>query len=1802
MRPKNYGPVSKNTVRIVCRRHSRDRFWDARQWDDSVSGLDVVAWTVSDAHNDAVSAEDAYWIGQALVNHGFLRRSNLGVATTSTVSVEAMRAYRRFELASEARYRFDRLSLCPWRLRVDVHAARNLENVHLLKRAGSPYVRCVVGGAVFFETRVVEGELSPVWDESYEVGCKPGERVELQVLDRDAGLMRSQNLGELDLGVVDDMMLGDQAVDDRATETLGAVCCSHSYRCVFRRARFTGQAELPRFLPLTSATGGHGSDSALLAVRARVTKRLSERRPAENVTEEELDGVRNWVVRCRTFKARNVAYDLAETWGLQFCMRARLVVCDKEAYSAMADKDVASGSSDWELLDNEPLWLEAALNRASETVSLVVSERARSDLIERRIAFACLPLRSLPIVVRSRATGCYDAAAAAPTDQRALDAAFFSAGPGAGLAAAHELAFAPPRWIDLERSAGGTRASPLRARNGQILASIWLERTVDDHEDAYAAGDAKLSSRKRPRRARIANGLRRGVMFAALAMLVVLMKLLGAAVVATTLLESCRRLIGRFMWLAVRLPLAVITSLAIAVPLLGLAPRLLGAAFSYGITHLAIARRCSTIHVPEVSAKSIAVSIWLETATPAFEAKIGLPLRPGQQSSLAQGGASVSSRRSSASTWAVVVSVVVRGFKFGNPPGFKRDHLLSIDHFAFDAALPIATLLALPRIIYDVVYKGELWYPNPSANEARREANERRGVSDAARRNAVPAVRFERFDFEGVDLNFEMHHGELNINGITRLLAEAEAFAAADRRAAREFQIAVAAKKRGGMKLPPPPPNCVSSDEEEGHDEDDHPHAHKFPRPNQLLIRVLGARGLFVANPFASNAAATAAQDGGDDLMSAAEAQQPQQQVDVVQSLTDQVRLYSGLSFIEVRARSERAATKASPFTNGEGAWNETLRLQVTDPSTVIQLVVRSESAPIGFAFSWVMTAKWLVSNPTYCDHHTGRLERLAPGQNGMKGWIRLRDRKHVRISPAIAAPELQIELEWVYVPGYYDATKHKGIAKTALEQLTQNSEESLLRVGDLKACRRMLADFPFKVDVWRVTVRDMQLHIKDLFMGKRGQSEVGDGARNAIFLPNTDIGDAALRREADRALGGSRAFGRGVDLCDFLERFFIRGVTPALMRQNAFNAALQQTTSAFVRQLWLGDMLNFSSAVGSSSASSTGPASSSSPSTSIAKTARTSSGSDVVETFNRATSNASRVANAQTATGREPVQREDMRTAAMGMLGFGKHGGVVPSANQQTMRQRPRGPTAVDLKKTTARCLGPRSASSRENVGRRPAKALTEASDSALLLDRDEDEPVNVSDKQKARAPSDSEELKSVRGTGRLSCGVEGDDAQYSEKTPSLMYVGNAMSTPTPLETSNLSSKVRLVEHDAEIVLQRLGSTAASRFRRTGRLKLRGWSTPPYLEARWIDVNVGEQNAATHKSSVTGAPKPLLSWRQRLLPLGDQVAPLTIVRTRQRSASLTPSPSLNAASELLHEVDDNGTPSIRTFFPAPTSGNLDSTQAALDNLGESVAGDDADLATEVTMAGELERAVAYFPGGGSDDCQSALFSKRICWHRFYFELRRTALFFSHLPVAQPEPDVQPPAIRKISMENLINIRLDDKSVVHAVRQTAAAPEMLSARRATIALTWPNQHIWLRLPDDIAAPTLEDWRDVLTSCLLSACRESNSDGLGTKRNKSNHLPFDCSNLRNSVSVDSSKVDNCNEDGKIGGGRGFDGSPPAPSELSGNPNFAIGTERLSGQSVPASSSDCGSEDYPHHPETAWHVTLQSASSRDSSSSV
>ena len=290
-----------------------------------------------------------------------------------------------------------------------------------------------------------------------------------------------------------------------------------------------------------------------------------------------------------------------------------------------------------------------------------------------------------------------------------------------------------------------------------------------------------------------------------------------------------------------------------------------------------------------------------------------------------------------------------------------------------------------------------------------------------------------------------MHHGELNINAIARCLAECEAFG----------RTSIAWPSWAAMAWSPTRSAVV-------------------PRPNQLIVRVVRARRL-------RKPAIYEFEDPGglpDDCSNA-----PRQA---------RSERFEGACSVEVRARSARARTQTASATCGGAMWNETFALQLTDPSTVVRLsVVRDEhgtgssNVPLG---AFVMTAKWLVAAPLHCDHEHGQLE--VDG-NGFRGWIRLRDGK-LRRHPDedVDAPELDVSVRWIHVratrpsskeeqkmrlsqvPGAFDAAHETATPGTALEQLTTNSEESMLRVGDVKACRRMLQDFPLTIDVKRVSIR----------------------------------------------------------------------------------------------------------------------------------------------------------------------------------------------------------------------------------------------------------------------------------------------------------------------------------------------------------------------------------------------------------------------------------------------------------------------------------------------------------------------------------------------------------------------------------------------------------------------------------------------------------------------------------------------------------------------------------------------------------
>ena len=339
-------------------------------------------------------------------------------------------------------------------------------------------------------------------------------------------------------------------------------------------------------------------------------------------------------------------------------MRPRCVTGEHEAFGALVDKDVARGACDWS--DDKPLEIRGKMNRASEAVTLIMCEKARSDLIERRIAMAQIPLKDIPILdVRNNSVR---------DEQTALNAAFFK-GESGGDAAIFDKA--PPKWVELERAASRSNF-PLRAANGAVLASVWLEHPNVASRRNPPAALLRLK-RKRDKEALRRNALRKRTFG-----LLVFGGLVAHIAVDTRVFLSAFNIIylscSFLVVVMYRSPLFLCCTSMVLLPLFAFAPELLGKLFSVCISHYAVARGSNSVHVPKVEAQSIAMHAWFVKRE-----RVNMFLEKESLSWLLDlvhdllgpkvihwyGGF----------RWSLYVSVVIRGFKFGNPPGFRKNHM-----------------------------------------------------------------------------------------------------------------------------------------------------------------------------------------------------------------------------------------------------------------------------------------------------------------------------------------------------------------------------------------------------------------------------------------------------------------------------------------------------------------------------------------------------------------------------------------------------------------------------------------------------------------------------------------------------------------------------------------------------------------------------------------------------------------------------------------------------------------------------------------------------------------------------------------------------------------------------------------------------------------------------------------------------------------------------------------------------------------------------------------------------------------------
>ena len=100
----------------------------------------------------------------------------------------------------------------------------------------------------------------------------------------------------------------------------------------------------------------------------------------------------------------------------------------------------------------------------------------------------------------------------------------------------------------------------------------------------------------------------------------------------------------------------------------------------------------------------------------------------------------------------------------------------------------------------------------------------------------------------------------------------------------------------------------------------------------------------------------------------------------------------------------------------------------------------------------WAMTAKWFFMNPKY-NWHTSLEVETDPSCNSVmiKGWFPLAAQGHKKRG---SRGEINMSLRW-----WYDSERISVQRKplTALEQLTMNSDESKLRLGDVDAVINMI-------------------------------------------------------------------------------------------------------------------------------------------------------------------------------------------------------------------------------------------------------------------------------------------------------------------------------------------------------------------------------------------------------------------------------------------------------------------------------------------------------------------------------------------------------------------------------------------------------------------------------------------------------------------------------------------------------------------------------------------------------------------------
>jgi len=203
-------------------------------------------------------------------------------------------------------------------------------------------------------------------------------------------------------------------------------------------------------------------------------------------------------------------------------------------------------------------------------------------------------------------------------------------------------------------------------------------------------------------------------------------------------------------------------------------------------------------------------------------------------------------------------------------------------------------------------------------------------------------------------------------------------------------------------------------------------------------------------------------------------------EVQVVRARTLLAMDSNGMSdpYAVVSLRGQKHVTKTVLETLNP-MWNsEVYRFHITDPSAVlhVQLWDRDFGMQADYLGQWIITLKHLVIDPKHCRHTSIAVD----AQGWIDAWLPLADAKWQNVGKC---GEINLRMRW-RIDSSVAAAPFK--MQKGLDQITENSNETKLRLGDMDELTDVLNHVPVLFDFKLVMVTEAKVSIKDLFKSKK--------------------------------------------------------------------------------------------------------------------------------------------------------------------------------------------------------------------------------------------------------------------------------------------------------------------------------------------------------------------------------------------------------------------------------------------------------------------------------------------------------------------------------------------------------------------------------------------------------------------------------------------------------------------------------------------------------------------------------------------